>query len=82
MTARECYADALPLARQELQYKNMKNIFNKEIINENELTDMFGEGGKEEVKEYEQGDCQECGEPLNNGEGELCFQCKVVKSNI
>lgn len=24
----------------------------KEIINENELTDMFGEGGKEEVKEF------------------------------
>ena len=24
----------------------------KEIISENELTDMFGEGGKEEVKEF------------------------------
>ena len=24
----------------------------REIISDNELTDMFGEGGKEEVKEY------------------------------
>ena len=53
----------------------------KEIINEEELTDMFGEGGKEEVKEfYEEGDCQKCGEPLNNAEGTLCFECKVSEA--
>jgi hypothetical protein len=57
----------------------MKKIKDKE----KELTDMFGEGGKEEVKEfYEQGDCQKCGEPLNNAEGDLCFKCKVAKLNI
>jgi len=51
------------------------------IINENELTDMFGKGGAEEVKEfYEEGQCQECGEALNNAEGTLCFKCKVAES--
>ena len=33
-------------------------------------------------KKFEQGDCQKCGEPLNNGEGELCFQCKVAEANV
>ena len=28
------------------------SLINEEIISEEELTDMFGEGGKEEVKEY------------------------------
>jgi hypothetical protein len=42
---------------------------------------MFGEGGKEEVKEfYEQGNCQNCGEPLNNAEGESCFECLVARA--
>ncbi len=42
---------------------------NKELIN------MFGEGGKEF---YEEGECQNCGEPLNNAEGELCPKCKQL----
>ena len=50
-------------------------------ITKSELTNMFGKGGAEEVKKfYEQGDCQDCGEPLNNAEGELCFKCKVAKA--
>lgn len=32
--------------------------------------------------EYEQGDCQSCGEPLNNGEGELCASCYAGKLGI
>jgi hypothetical protein len=28
------------------------------------------------------GNCHKCGEPLNNGEGEFCFKCKVAKANI
>ena len=55
----------------------MKN----KIISENKLTDMFGEGGKEEVKEfYKEGNCQKCGEPLNNASGTLCFKCKVIEA--
>lgn len=35
------------------------------IITEDELTDMFGEGGKEEVKEsFKQ--CEKCGEELGS----------------
>jgi len=54
-----------------------------DIIAEEELEDMFGEGGKEEIKEfYRSGDCQMCGEPLNNAEGDFCFKCKVAKAGV
>jgi len=28
---------------------------------------------------FEEGQCQECGEALNNAEGTLCFKCKVAE---
>ena len=48
-------------------------------MSEELLTDMFGEGGKEEVKEaYEE---TLCGEPHNNAE-ESCLECEVMKANV
>ena len=32
-----------------------------DIVNEDELTNMFGEGGKEEVKEAMLSSCEKCG---------------------
>lgn len=31
-------------------------------------------------KEFEEGQCQECGEPLNNADGTLCQKCQVAKA--
>ena len=28
---------------------------------------------------YAEGNCQECGQPLNNANGDLCVQCKAAK---
>lgn len=30
-----------------------------------------------DVEEFEQGDCQNCGEPLDGGEGEYCPECSA-----
>ena len=29
---------------------------------------------------YEEGQCQKCGEALNNAEGTLCFKCKCEEA--
>jgi len=61
-----------------------KNSTAKSIITEEELTDMFGEGGKEEVKEhYEDYEENLCRKPHNNGEGiESCLECQIIKLGI
>ena len=49
----------------------MKNKFS-DIVSEDELTDMFGEGGKEEVKEfYGEIECWDCQKHL-----EKCKKCQ------
>ena len=40
--------------------KEMKKEITNKTITESELTDMFGEGGKEEVKEFYESECSEC----------------------
>lgn len=39
------------------------------------LHKMSGDG-------FPEGSCQECGEPLNNANGDFCFKCQVKKSNV
>ncbi len=35
---------------------------------------------QEKSEEFEDGSCQECGEPLNNAEGDYCFECLCARS--
>ncbi len=55
----------------EQNFNSLKDFWQKEQFKaEQKLVDLT---------EYEQGDCQNCGEPLNNAEGYLCFKCKVAE---
>jgi len=44
------------------------------------MKEEFWELKLEEEKQFEEGNCQKCGEPLNNAEGYLCFKCKVAEA--
>lgn len=52
-------------------YKNSCYSFPKEEI----------QSPKDKPNFYEEGNCQDCGKPLNNAEGKLCEECKIVKAN-
>jgi len=59
--------ELIPFIPSEKRWNNIKKI----------LTNFH-----QDLKALQDGNCQECGEPLNNAEGELCLKCKVGESNI
>ena len=58
----DCLKAVNNIKKSQVLYDSMKAVddwidevakeYEEDIVNGNELTDMFGEGGKEEVKEY------------------------------